>query len=935
MHNLKNLDVDLPRDQLVVLTGVSGSGKSTLAFDTIYAEGQRRFLECLSSYARQFLDQLERPDVDSIEGLPPTVAIDQRTGSANPRSTLGTVTEIQDYLRILFARLGVPHCPHCGTAIRNQTPEQMTAQLLALPEGKRIQILAPLVRWRKGQHLDVFQAIRRAGLIRARVDGELVEIGDDPPKLSKTKQHSIEAVIDRIAIREGIRPRLAESLDLALKLSAGMVLVLIETVDKTWDERLLSTSLNCPDCGRGVPEIEPRSFSFNSPHGACADCGGLGSRRMFQQDLVIPDATVSWNDGAVVPLSLIVSHAKASTDGLARLDSFLDRHHVNRADPLEGWPAKVRESFWSGEPSGFAGLVAFLDQTVENAKSDGLAKALDVYRQEVPCPACGGSRLRPEARSVRFEGQTIAEIGAMAVSSLLERATGITFEPAQAAVGNPLLTEIVGRLRYLDDVGLGYLSLGRGTDTLSGGELQRARLAAQLGSGLVGVCYILDEPTAGLHPSDTERLLGGLKRLLELGNSIVVVEHDESIIRGADWVVDLGPGAGPDGGAIVAFGPPQELGRFEPASATAVYLNRPPIIPSPSNNGRLDRSPGWIEIQNGSTHNLKNVTARIPLAAFTCISGVSGSGKSSLVHDLLATTVRRYLHARQFRRDEPEPLVHASRGATISGLNLIEQLIEVDQSPIGRTPRSTPATVTGLFDEIRRVFALTREAKVRGFGAARFSFNARGGRCEVCQGLGRRRIPMHYLPDLHITCEECGGTRYNRPTLEVRFKGKSIGDVLQMRVDESRSLFDAIPRVLRGLKALHDVGLGYVTLGQSSTTLSGGEAQRVKLASELGKNAASRVLYILDEPTTGLHFADIERLLAILHQLVDLGHSVVVIEHNLDVIASADWVIDLGSGGGADGGTIVAMGPPDAIAAAPLSRTGEALCGRGFRGGSL
>jgi excinuclease ABC subunit A len=914
VHNLKNIDIDLPHDCLVVLTGVSGSGKSSLAFDTIYAEGRRRYLECLSSYARQFLDQLERPDVDSIEGLPPTVAIDQRAGMANPRSTLGTVTEIYDYLRLLFARVGKPHCPACGVPILRQTPEQMAAQMMRLRDGQKVQILAPLVRDRKGQHVDVFQAIRRAGLIRARVDGTLIEVTDQPPKLAKAKSHTIEAVVDRISIREGILPRLAESLDLALKLSGGGVVTLTQSPEG-WDEQFLSIHLNCPSCGAGVPAIEPRCFSFNSPHGACPACQGLGSRWMFQPELAIPDRSRSWDQRAVVPWALVSTAVRDATPFDAQVREFLREHRIAVSSPLESWPAKALSTFWPGEPAGtFPGIVLLLEQAYQQARSEPVRKAFDVYREEVLCTACGGSRLRPESRAVRVEGRSIADLTLLAARDLLVFFQTLRVEPALEAIGPPLVAEIVGRLQFLVEVGLQYLSLGRASDTLSGGELQRARLGAQLGSGLTGVCTILDEPTAGLHPRDTDRLIASIRRLLGQGNSILVVEHDASMIRAADWIVDLGPGAGPDGGTVVAAGTFDQL-RISKTSTTARYLDQGfPLTAQPSS--RLVSSPGWIQVRGASLHNLKHVDAQIPIAALTCVTGVSGSGKSTLVNDVLARAVRRFLQRTRTSRQAPDGIL---------GLDAIDQLVEVDQAPIGRGPRSTPATATGLFNEVRRVFALTREAKIRGYGAGRFGFNAKGGRCEACRGLGQRRLPMHFLPDLHVTCEVCGGKRFNRQTLEVKFKGASIGDVLEMRVDQGRQLFAAVPRVLRGLDALHDVGLGYLTLGQSSSTLSGGEAQRIKLAAELGRAASGRALYLLDEPTTGLHFADIERLLKILHRLADLGHVVVVIEHQLDVIASADWVIDLGPEGGDGGGQVVAMGPPIAIAQADGSYTGRAL----------
>jgi excinuclease ABC subunit A len=914
VHNLKNIDLDIPRDHLVVLTGVSGSGKSSLAFDTVVAEGQRRYLECLSSYARQFLDQLERPDVDSIEGLPPTVAIDQRAGAANPRSTLGTITEIYDYLRLLFSKAGTPHCPSCDTPIRRQTPEQMIALLMALGQGRRIQLLAPLVRARKGEHRDVFDAIRRAGLIRARVDGEMREVSEAPPKLARTRSHTIEAVVDRIALRDGISARLAESLALALKLADGSVLVLVESPEG-WDELVLSDHFSCPNCGTSLHELEPRSFSFNSPHGACPSCQGLGSEWRFQRHLVIPDPERSWADGAVVAWPLLPGAGKEASATSAQVGDFLARHHLGDQTPLRSWPLEVQSWFWSGEPSGpFSGIAALFARVMQATTSDPLHKALDAYREEVPCSACGGSRLCPEARSVEIQGRSIHDLSSGTISEVLTFFQALKFDPAREPIGGPLVSEIVGRLKYLVDVGLEYLSLGRGSDTLSGGELQRARLGAQLGSGLVGVCAILDEPTTGLHPRDTAQLIASLRRLVAEGNSVVVVEHDRSVITAADWVVDLGPGAGPDGGNVVAAAPPARLSASN-GSVTGPYLTRG-IKLSRDRSERLKRSPGWVWIRGASAHNLKAVETSIPLGALTCVAGVSGSGKSTLVHDVLGRAVRRFLHRQGARGRTP---------AGFEGLEAIEQLIEVDQSPIGRTPRSTPATATGLFDEIRLVFACTREAKLRGYRARRFSFNAEGGRCETCLGLGVRRIPMHFLPDLHVTCEECGGRRFNRQTLEIRFKEKSIGEVLQMRVDESRALFAAVPRVKAGLDALWDVGLGYLTLGQSSTTLSGGESQRVKLAAELSRSASGRALYILDEPTTGLHFADIDRLLLILHRLADLGHAVVVIEHQLDVIAASDWVIDLGPGAGASGGQVVAMGPPIEIARSKLSRTGEAL----------
>jgi excinuclease ABC subunit A len=896
------------------LTGVSGSGKSSLAFDTIHAEGQRRYLECLCGFASQFVNQLERPDVDSIEGLPPTVAIDQRAGTPNPRSTLGTITEIHDYLRLLFARLGKPHCPNCGTAITRQTPEQMVDWLLTRKEGRKVQILAPLARGRKGQNLEVFQAIRRAGLIRARIDGELVEVTNEPPKLAKNRAHTIEAVVDRLVIRDGIRPRLAESLDLALKLSSGRILALLES-DAGWAEQYLSIQLICPACDTGLPEVEPRTFNFNSPYGACPTCDGLGSRRSFQPALVAPDRSLSWDRGAVVPWRLLAAADRTVEPALALVPDFLARHGLAASAPLASWPAAAWTSFWSEEPAtGFPGLLAILDQCYSDTKSASLRKELEAYREEVACPACEGSRLRPEARAVRLEGLSIAQVTSRPLSAVLPFFRALKPDPTMEKAFAPVITEIVSRLEYLTEVGLDYLALERGSDTLSGGELHRARLATQLGSGLVGVCAVLDEPTAGLHARDTARLIRSMRRLEGQGNSVVVVEHDASVIQAADWVVDLGPGAGPDGGTVVAQGPPRALSASG-RSVTARYLGQTlPIEPNPT--ARLARSPGWIEIRGASAHNLKQVSARIPRAALTCVSGVSGSGKSSLIQDVLTPSVRRFLHRSGKPGDDQDG---------VSGLETIDRLVEVDQAPIGRSPRSTPATATGVFAEIRKVFAMTREARMRGYRASRFSFNDKGGRCQRCQGLGQRKIPLRFLPGLFVACDECGGKRYNRETLQVRFKGKSISEILDTRVDECREIFAAVPKVLRGLDVLSDVGLGYLTLGQSSTTLSGGEAQRIKLAAELGLPSFGRVLYLLDEPTTGLHSADVEKLMEILDRLADVGHTVVVIEHQLDVIARADWVIDLGPEAGELGGRVVAMGPPFLIAQTEESHTGKAL----------
>ena len=913
VHNLRDLDVDVPRDALVVLTGVSGSGKSSLAFDTIHAEGRRRYVEGLSSYARQFLDQMERPDLDAIEGLPPTVAIDQGIGSANPRSTVATITEAYDYLRLLYARAGTPHCPNCGREIQRQAPEQVVDMVLGLGEGTKVLILAPMVRGRKGQHLEVFRSIREARLMRARVDGQVIEVDAEPPKLAKTKVHSIEAVVDRLVVREGIRPRIAEGVDLALKLGQGTVILSIQA-GEVWEDRISSTHYTCPGCGTSLGEIEPRSFSFNSPHGACPTCGGLGSFRKFDPDLVVPDSSKSLDGGAVAPWEVMLPSTRSASLDDPGLGSFLERRQLARSTPLVTWPVDALNSFLQGESTGYPGLLAWFEQEFAAAKTDAKRSRFEAFRSAIICPNCRGTRLRPEARAVKIGGMAIHELTSLSVDASRVFLTSLRFGPAQQLIGPPLVAEIHARLAFLDEVGLGYLTLDRGADTLSGGELQRVRLATQIGSGLVGVCYVLDEPTAGLHPRDTSRLLASLIGLRDRGNSVVVVEHDEATIRAADWVIDLGPGAGPDGGLVVAEGPPDALVETG-ESATARHLRgeTPRVGGSP---GRLSKSPGSIRIRGAAEHNLRGVTATIPLGTLTCVTGVSGSGKSTLVHDVLARAARR-----QLEQLGPRPGKHEG----VDGLDAIDKLIAIDQSPIGRGPRSTPATAAGVFDEIRKVFARTREARVRGYAASRFSFNVKGGRCETCLGQGVRKVEMNFLPDLYVRCEACEGSRYNPQTLECRFKGRSIGDVLRMRVGEARVLFDNVPKVARPLDALREAGLGYVALGQSSATLSGGEAQRVKLASELGRVATGRTLYILDEPTTGLHFADVAALLVVLHRLADLGNTLVVIEHNPDVIRTADWIIDLGPEGGEAGGRLVAEGPLRAIAEAADSLTGRFL----------
>ena len=892
VHNLRDIDVDIPRDRLVVLTGVSGSGKSSLAFDTIHAEGQRRYIDGLSSYARQFLDQLEPPDVDSVDGLPPTVAIDQKSGSASPRSTVGTLTEIQDYLRLLYARAGLPHCPTCGLPIRRQTPEQMVQGVMALAEGTKVIVLAPLVRGRKGQHADSFAAIRREGLLRARVDGEMIEVADPPPKLAKNKVHSIEAVIDRLVIREGMRARLAESLDRALKIGDGTVILVEEAGRGGWTDRILSIRFACPDCGLGLEEVEPRTFSFNSPYGACPACDGLGTVRGFDLDLVIPDRSKTLAGGAV------------NVPDAGPLESLAAGAGADPATPVAAWSKVILATF-------FKDLAKALDRETATPRRE---RQLEPFRADIPCPACLGARLRPEALAVKIGGRSIHEVSTLTATEAIAFFDALTFDPSLERVGPQLVREIVQRLGFLKRVGLDYLSLDRSAVTLSGGELQRVRLAAQIGSGLVGVCYVLDEPTSGLHPRDTDRLLDSLKSLRDAGNTVLVVEHDESVIRAADWVIDLGPGAGPDGGIVVAQGVPAMIDHAE-GSVTARYLHATPQPPN-ATTARLARSVSAIEVVGASEHNLRGIDARFPIGCLTCVTGVSGSGKSTLVEDVLASAARRHLGL-----GGPRPGSYVS----LRGLDVIQSFVNVDQTPIGRTPRSTPATFVGVFDEIRILFSRTREAKIRGYKSARFSFNARGGRCEACLGMGARKIEMQFLADLFVTCEACRGLRYNQPTLEVRYRGLSIGEVLRLRVDAALDLFDAIPKVRRGLAALHQSGLGYVTLGQSSTTLSGGESQRVKLAAGLNRVQSAGALYILEEPTTGLHAADVANLLVVLGGLADRGCTLIVIEHNLDVVRAADWLIDLGPGGGPDGGRLVAMGTPAEVAAHADSVTGRYL----------
>jgi excinuclease ABC subunit A len=925
VHNLQNVDLDIPRDRLVVITGPSGSGKSSLAFDTLYAEGQRQYIESLSVYARQFLHQMERPDVDLIEGLQPTISVDQRAGSQNPRSTVATVTEIYDYLRLLMARLGLPHCFQCGAPIRQQPAEQIVEDLLAMPVGTKAMIMAPIVRGRKGQHKDAFAAIRKAGFVRARVDGEIVDV-DQPPELAPRKNHNIEAVVDRVVIRAGLESRLAESVDLAIRHGEGAVLVVhsapagqaganqagASQPAAEWREELFSTLAACPNCKLSFEELEPRSFSFNSPYGACPECEGLGSKTQFDPDLVLPQAELSLAAGAIAPWKSTVG--VLGKQHQAALAEFVERAGIDRNLPLAEWKPKTREQLLGGDGKAFAGLLTMLEQEYVTATDPAKRERLEAFRGPVPCSECGGARLRAEARACTLGGKAIHEIAALPVSKARPWFAALEFAAEDQPIARPLITDIAKRLDFLDKVGVEYLTLDRPADTLSGGELQRVRLATGIGSGLVGVCYVLDEPSIGLHQRDNQRLIDALRNLQQQGNTVLVVEHDEAMMRAADRLVDIGPGAGLHGGRVVAQGSPAEVAA-DPLSITGRYLSARMQIPVPAVRRRVAKTRS-IALEGVTTNNLKDVDLRIPLGALVCVTGVSGSGKSSLINETLARAL-----ARRLGGVAAKPGPHRS----LRGASQIDKLIEVDQSPIGRTPRSNPATYTGVFDEIRKVFAGTRESRQRGYRIGRFSFNVKGGRCEECQGQGVRKIEMNFLPDLTVVCPVCEGARFNRQTLEVRYRGRSIAEVLDMRIEEAIVFFENFPVIARVLSRLQEVGLGYLTLGQSSTTLSGGEAQRIKLATELARVDTGGTLYILDEPTTGLHFDDIRQLLAVLNGLVDLGNTVLVIEHNLDVIKSADWLIDLGPEGGEAGGQITASGTPEEIAALADNYTGMFL----------
>ncbi|MGW7581904.1 excinuclease ABC subunit UvrA [Kitasatospora sp. NPDC054768] len=928
-HNLKNVSLDLPRDSLIVFTGLSGSGKSSLAFDTIFAEGQRRYVESLSSYARQFLGQMDKPDVDFIEGLSPAVSIDQKSTNRNPRSTVGTITEVYDYLRLLFARIGKPHCPHCGRPIAKQSPQAIVDKVLELAEGTRFQVLSPVVRERKGEFVDLFADLQSKGYSRARVDGGTIQLAE-PPKLKKQEKHTIEVVIDRLTVKDSAKRRLTDSVETALRLSGGMVV--LDFVDLPEDdperERMYSEHLYCPYDDVSFEELEPRSFSFNSPFGACPDCSGLGNRMEVDPELVVPDVERSLDEGAIHPWS--AGHAKEYFQRL--IDALAGELGFRTDIPWAGLPARARKALLYGHKhqvevryrnrfgrersysTGFEGAIPFIQRRHTEAESDSSRERFEGYMREVPCPTCRGTRLKPVVLAVTVEGRSIADVSSMSISDCSEFLGAMKLNARDKQIAERVLKEVNERLRFLVDVGLDYLSLDRAAGTLSGGEAQRIRLATQIGSGLVGVLYVLDEPSIGLHQRDNHRLIETLVRLRDIGNTLIVVEHDEDTIKTADWVVDIGPGAGEHGGKVVHSGSLKQL-LTNKESLTGQYLSGKRSIPIPASRRERDKK-RQLTVHGAREHNLKDVTVGFPLGTFTAITGVSGSGKSTLVNDILYTHLARELNG---ARSVP------GRHTRITGTDQVDKVVHVDQSPIGRTPRSNPATYTGVFDHVRRLFAETQEAKVRGYLPGRFSFNVKGGRCENCSGDGTIKIEMNFLPDVYVPCEVCHGARYNRETLEVHYKGRSIAEVLDMPIEEALDFFEAVPAIARHLRTLNDVGLGYVRLGQSAPTLSGGEAQRVKLASELQKRSTGRTVYVLDEPTTGLHFEDISKLIKVLSGLVDKGNTVIVIEHNLDVIKTADWVVDMGPEGGSGGGTVVAEGTPEQIAAVPESHTGKFL----------
>ena len=921
-NNLKALNVDIPRNQFVEFTGLSGTGKSTLAFDTIYAEGQRRYMESLSSYARQFLGQMEKPNVDSIEGLPPAISIDQKSTNRNPRSTVGTVTEIYDYFRLLYARIGIPHCPKCGKVISRQSVDQMVDQIMALPERTKIQLLAPVVRGRKGRHEKVLEQAKRSGYVRVMIDGSQYELSEEIT-LDKNLKHNISIIVDRLVVKPDIEKRLTDSVENVLDLADGLLVV--DTMDG--NQLNFSQSFSCPDCGISMEEIEPRSFSFNNPFGACPSCAGLGYKMEFDEDLMIPDKTVSIADGAITVLGWQSCTDKSSYTR-AVLDALAEEYDFSLSTPFCEYPKKIHDILIYGTNGksvkvhyrgqrgvgvydvAFEGLIKNVERRYRETGSDSTKQEYETFMRVTPCQACHGQRLKPTSLGVTVGDKNIFEVTSLSIDNLQKFMQNLELSEQQLLIGKQILKEIRARVSFLADVGLNYLTLARGTASLSGGEAQRIRLATQIGSGLVGVAYILDEPSIGLHQRDNDKLLATLKHLRDLGNSLIVVEHDEDTMRAADCVVDIGPGAGEHGGELVAIGTAEDLMK-NPNSITGKYLSGELKIPVPSER----RKPtGWLKVVGAKEHNLKNINVNFPLGVMTCVTGVSGSGKSSLVNEILYKRL-----ARDLNRARTIPGAHKD----IIGMEQLDKVIDIDQSPIGRTPRSNPATYTGLFDQIRDLFAATQDAKARGYKKGRFSFNVKGGRCEACGGDGILKIEMHFLPDVYVPCEVCHGKRYNRETLEVKYKGKSIYDVLNMTVEEALEFFRPVPSIFRKLQTLYDVGLSYIRLGQPSTTLSGGEAQRIKLAAELSRRGTGKTIYILDEPTTGLHFADVHKLVEILHRLSEGGNTVVVIEHNLDVIKTADYIIDIGPEGGDGGGTVIACGTPEEVAKSPVSYTGK------------
>ena len=923
-HNLKNLSLDIPRNELVVLTGLSGSGKSSLAFDTIYAEGQRRYMESLSSYARQFLGQMEKPEVESIEGLSPAISIDQKSTNHNPRSTVGTVTEIYDYLRLLYARIGIPHCPKCGREIKKQTVDQMVDQLMSLPEGTRIQLMAPVVRGRKGEHAKILEQARKSGYVRVRIDGNLYDLSEEI-KLEKNIKHNIDIVVDRLAIRSGIEKRMTDSIENVMQLAEGLMTV--EVMGENPQTLSFSQSFSCPDCGISVEEVEPRSFSFNNPFGACPECAGLGYKMEFDPELMIPDPSLSIAEGAIVVLGWQSCIDKGSYTR-AILDALAKEYDFSLETPFQDYPEKIRHILLYGTGGhevkvhyrgmrgvgvydvAFEGLIKNVERRYRETGSETGKAEYESFMRITPCQACRGQRLKPSSLAVTVCGKNIYEVTSMSINDFQSFLKDMELTPMQKAIGGAVLKEIRARIGFLMDVGLDYLTLARSAGSLSGGEAQRIRLATQIGSGLVGVAYILDEPSIGLHQRDNDKLLKTLLHLRDLGNSVLVVEHDEDTMRAADTIVDIGPGAGEHGGRLVAMGSAEEIMNC-PESITGAYLSGRKKIPVPKER----KAPtGFLTIKKAEENNLKGINVKIPLGVMTCVTGVSGSGKSSLVNEILYKTLARKLNR-----------AHCIPGkcAGIEGVEQLDKVIAIDQSPIGRTPRSNPATYTGVFDLIRDLFAATADAKAKGYKKGRFSFNVKGGRCEACGGDGILKIEMHFLPDVYVPCEVCGGKRYNRETLEVKYKGKSIYDVLDMTVEEAMHFFEHVPSIRRKIETLNDVGLSYIRLGQPSTTLSGGEAQRIKLATELSRRSTGKTIYILDEPTTGLHFADVHKLVDILHRLKEGGNTVVVIEHNLDVIKTADYIIDMGPEGGDRGGTVIAQGTPEEVAKSPVSYTGK------------